>query len=770
MTSKKISRPDLQVRMPVAPAVWALSLLFVGIVLARAPAVTASNDTAAVVVQEVQIAGNQRIEPDVVLLRINTRRGNPLDPKVVREDIQSVMGTGYFRNVVVETEEVPEGVKVIFRVEERPTIREVLYEGNKALELKDFEKVVTLKPNHFLNIAELKENVEKIRKLYANEGYFRAVVEYEARPQENNQVSVAFKIQENKEIKVRRILFLGNRVFPDKKLRKVIESKKKGLLSFVTGSGTYKEDVLRDDVTRLTLFYLDNGYLHFSAKPPQTLTAEKGMYIVFVLDEGEQYKIRSIRWENASEEEEARFRTLQELQAGETFNREKLQKDIVAMTDYYADQGYAFADIVPLYFPDENTLTVDITYQVKKGEKVYIRDIRVNGNTKTRDKVIRREMALAEGDLYSSSKLRKSKEEINRLGFFETVNLATQPGTSEDRLDVVIDVKEGQTGTLSGGAGFSSTDQFIFMANITQSNLFGRAQVLSLNAEVGGTRQNVSLSFTEPWLFDIPLSLGFDVFKTQRIYQDFTRESVGGAFRFGYEFYEHVRGNVMYKYEDVEISDVSSDAPITLKAEEGRSTTSSVTFSVVRDTLDNPLYPMRGSLNVASAEIAGTVFGGENEFVKLNMETGWYIPFFLNTTFHLRGRVGVGYGIGGDRLPVFERFFVGGISTVRGFDVRSLGPEVSGVVIGGNKELMFNLEYIFPLVPQMKLRGLGFFDAGNAFSEDEDIRFPGLRLSAGAGIRWFSPLGPLTFVLGFPLDRRAGEDSSAVQFSIGTAY
>ena len=769
MTSKNPCRTDSRLGMPVAPPLWVFFFLWIGLVLARAPAVAASNGTEPLV-QEVQIAGNQRIETDVVLLRINTRRGNPMDPKVIREDIRSIMGTGYFRSVVVETEEVPEGVQVIFRVEERPTIREILYEGNKALELKDFEKVVTLKPNQFLNIAELKENVEKIRKLYANEGYFRAVVEYETRPQENNQVSVAFKMEENKEIKIRRVLFLGNRVFPDKKLRKVIESKKKGLLSFVTGSGAYKEDVVRDDVTRLTLFYLDNGYLQFSAKPPQTLTAENGMYIVFILEEGEQYKIRSVRWENATEEEEAHFRTLEKLHPGETFSRVKLQQDIEAMTEYYADQGYAFADVAPLYFPEESTRTVDITYQVKKGEKVYIGDIRVNGNTKTRDKVIRRELEIAEGDLYSGSKLRKSKEEINRLGFFETVNLSTQPGTSENRLDMVVDVKEGQTGTLSGGAGFSSTDQFVFMANITQSNLFGRAQVLSLVAEIGGTRQNFMLSFTEPWLFDIPLSLGFDVFNTDREYEDFTRAGLGGAFRLGYEFFEHIRGNVMYKYEDVEVSDVENDAPITLKAEEGRSTTSSVTFSAVQDTLDNPLYPLRGFLNIASAEIAGTFLGGDNDFYKLRLDTGWYIPFFLDTTFHVRGRVGVGYGIGDDALPVFERFFVGGISTVRGFDVRSLGPEVEGTVIGGNKELIMNLEFIFPIVPQMKLRGLVFFDAGNAFSEDESIRFQALRLSVGAGIRWFSPMGPLTFVLGFPLDREEDEDSSAVQFSIGTAY
>jgi outer membrane protein insertion porin family len=379
-------------------------------------------------------------------------------------------------------------------------------------------------------------------------------------------------------------------------------------------------------------------------------------------------------------------------------------------------------------------------------------------------------MAMIEGDLYSSSMLRFSKSEIERLGYFDTVNINIEPGSDPNLLDVVVSVKEGQTGTLSGGAGFSSTDQFILMANVTQSNLFGRGQILSLNGEIGGTRQNFSLSFTEPWLFDIPLSAGIDAFNTERVYQDFTRRSTGGALRFGYELRQFLRGNVMYKYEDVEVKDVSQLASITLRAEEGRSTVSSMTFSLVHNTLDNPMFPMKGWMNIGTAEFAGTFLGGNTDFVKFQADTGVYIPIIWDTTVHLRARAGWGEGINGDRLPVFERYFVGGISTVRGYDVRSLGPQVFGVLIGGNKELIFNVEYIFPIAPSLKLRGLVFFDAGNAFSEDESIKFQNLRFSVGGGFRWFSPMGPLTFVLGFPLDAEEGEDSSAVQFSIGTPF
>lgn len=727
-------------------------------------------DPFAPVVKAIEVEGVQRIEPDVIFLRIRTEEGSRLNRKTIQNDLRTIMATGYFRHATVEALPVSGGVKIIYHVEERPMIREVRYEGVKELQEDDLKEVVTIKTNTFLNIGALKENVEKIRKLYANEGYFRAKVDYEAEPHENNQVNVIFRVQENEEIKVRKVAFLGNSKFSDKKLGRILQTKKKSLLSFITSAGAYKEDVLKDDVTRLTLWYLDHGYLQFSAQPPLTLSTEKGMYVFFVLEEGEQYTVRSMRWENATEEEEIILAGLQTLLPGQIFSRQRLQDDITAMTDYYADQGYAFAEIVPLYFPDEASLTVDVIYRVQKGQKYYVGDIRIAGNTKTRDKVIRREMALIEGDLYSSSMLRFSKSEIERLGYFDAVNINTEQGEESNLLDVVVSVKEGQTGTLSGGAGFSSTDQFILMANVTQSNLFGRGQVLSLNAEIGGTRQNFSLSFTEPWLFDIPLSAGFDVFNTERIYQDFTRRSLGGAVRFGYELRQFVRGNVMYKYEDVEVRDVSDLASITLQAEEGKSAVSSLTFSVVHNTLDNPMFPLKGWMNIGTAEFAGTVFGGTVDFVKFQVDTGVYIPVIWDTTIHLRARAGWGEGLGGDRLPVFERYFVGGISTVRGYEVRSLGPEVDDVLIGGNKELIFNVEHIFPIAPSLKLRGLVFIDAGNAFSEDESIKFQNLRFSAGAGIRWFSPMGPLTFVLGFPIDREEGEDPSAVQFSIGTPF
>ena len=722
------------------------------------------------IVQAIEVEGGQRIEPDVIFLRIRTREGDRVKRKTIREDIRTIMETGYFRQVIVEALPVPGGVKIIYHIEERPMIREVRYEGVKELEEDDLIEVVTIQPNTFLNVGALKENVEKIRKLYANEGYFRANVEYEAEPYGNNQVNIVFKVQENEEIKVRKVTFLGNHRFSDKQLGGILQTKKKSLLSFITSSGAYKEDMLKDDVTRLTLWYLDHGYLQFSAKPPLTLSTEKGMYVFFLLEEGEQYTVKSMQWENTTEEEQFILAGLQTLLPGQIFSRQRLTDDITAMTDYYADQGYAFAEIIPLYFPDEASLTVDVIYRVQKGEKYYIGDIRIAGNTKTRDKVIRRDMAMIEGDLYSSSMLRFSKSEVERLGYFDTVNINIEPGSDPNLLDVVVSVKEGQTGTLSGGAGFSSTDQFILMANVTQSNLFGRGQILSLNGEIGGTRQNFSLSFTEPWLFDIPLSAGIDAFNTERVYQDFTRRSSGGALRFGYELRQFLRGNVMYKYEDVEVKDVSQLASITLRAEEGRSTVSSMTFSLVHNTLDNPMFPMKGWMNIGTAEFAGTFLGGNTDFVKFQVDTGVYIPIIWDTTVHLRARAGWGEGINGDRLPVFERYFVGGISTVRGYDVRSLGPQVFGVLIGGNKELIFNVEYIFPIAPSLKLRGLVFFDAGNAFSEDESIKFQNLRFSVGGGFRWFSPMGPLTFVLGFPLDAEEGEDSSAVQFSIGTPF
>ena len=267
-------------------------------------------------VQAIEVEGTQRIEPDVIFLRIRTKQGSSRSRWVIREDIRAIMSSGYFRRVVVESVPVPGGVKIIYHVEERPTIRSIRYDGVKELEEEDLQEVVTLKPNTFLNIGTLKENVEKIRKLYANEGYYRANVNYEAETLDNNQVNVVFRIQENEEIKVRKVLFLGNTKFTDKQLRKILQTKKKSMLSFITSAGAYKEDLLHDDVIRLTLWYLDHGYLQFTAKPPVTMTTEKGMYVFFTVEEGEQYTVRSMRWENATEEEEAVLGLVEPIHAG----------------------------------------------------------------------------------------------------------------------------------------------------------------------------------------------------------------------------------------------------------------------------------------------------------------------------------------------------------------------------------------------------------------------------------------------------------------------
>ena len=729
----------------------------------------------------VEVRGQLRLDAEAVLERTALRSGIVCTRQAISRDLKALMRSGYFKDVRADLERTPEGLVLTWIVEELPWIREVVFSGNDDIKTEEIEEAIAIKKGTFLRTIDVERAVETIRKLYVNEGYYSARISYRIEGAQNNQSDVIFEIVENKEIKVGRISFVGNQAFTDKELRRAIETSEKNILSFVTSAGAYKEDVLRDDVARLTIFYLNSGYVRIEVDEPDIVLSDQGIFITFRVKEGEIHTVGEVDVLNVDEADREKLLDTCALRPEETFSRDNIQRDVVYLTDYYGEYGYAFAGVNPIFKIDDEARTVGITYEVTKGEKVYFEDISIAGNEKTRDKVVRRELFVAEGDLYSGSKLRRSREMVYRLGFFEDLNFETMKGSGDDKIKLNISLREGQTGTINGGAGFSSTDKFIFMASVTQSNLFGLGQEISLNVQYGGTRKHFALSFTEPWLFDIPLSAGFDAYRSEYDYHDFTRIATGGSIRLGYPIYKRLLYMYWrYKNEMVEITDLERGMSLYYAYGEGRSTTSSMTATLVQDTLNHRLDPSKGGLSRMSLEYAGDFLGGDNDFIKISLDTRWYVPLKWGTTFMVRGRMGLIETIGQSRLPIFERFFVGGISTVRGFDVLSLGPAIEDrapddsfidrTVIGGNKELIFNTEFIFPLMPQVKLKGFLFFDAGNAYSEDEDIRVDELRMSTGFGFRWLSPLGPLVLAIGYPLDLREGEDSSAVQFTIGTPY
>ncbi|MFH1624330.1 MAG: outer membrane protein assembly factor BamA, partial [Pseudomonadota bacterium] len=600
-----------------------------------------------------------------------------------------------------------------------------------------------------------------------------AEVDYRVYYLTTKEAILDFRITENKKTKIKEIRFAGNKAYRDKELQNVMETSEKGLLSWITDSGVLKEDVLDRDIDKISGFYRDHGYVDIRVGKPEITHDKNWMYMTIPIDEGKQFKIGKLDIQGGLiEEKEVLLKGLNTI-PGKIFSRRSLREDTIRLTDKYATVGYAFADITPLTSIDRENQLVDVTFDVREGKKTHFGRITITGNMRTRDKVIRRELKVAEGELYDKERLTKSYKKIKRLGYFEEISFDTEKGASDNELNLDIKVKEKPTGAISVGAGYSSVDNIIGMVNIAQTNILGKGQKVFLAASLGGKGASYNLGFTEPWLFDTPVSAGFDLFDIEREFIDYDKHSRGGDIRFGFPITEeYTRAYWTYKYELVDITNVADTAAAAIKEQEGETLTSALIFALIRDSRDETIFPTRGSENGLTIVYAGGFLGGDNYFAKYIANSQWYFPLFWDTVFMSRGRIGFAHGNQGRDLPLFERFFLGGINSIRGFEAYSVGPKdpATGDVIGGNKELLFNFEYIFPLFKEAGIKGLIFFDAGNAFDNDERYGIGQLRTSAGAGIRWYSPIGPLRLEWGYNLDPEPGEKGSNWEFAVGVMF
>ena len=470
------------------------------------------------------------------------------------------------------------------------------------------------------------------------------------------------------------------------------------ILSPITGAGNLDREVLKTDTERLTAYYYENGYIDVRIDEPKIERKEDGLTVTIKIDEGEQYHFGKITTggETLPEIEELQQGKF-DAQEGEVFKPSLLRKDITALTEAYGDRSYAFVNVTPATNIDQADKRVDVTYTITRGPAVSLDRIEISGNTKTRDKVIRRELELEEQGPFSGTALRRSQDRLRRLGFFEDVNITTRKADSEDKLDMIVDVREGNTGAFSAGAGISSGESFLFNVRLSESNLFGRGQALVFNADFGSIRRNISLSFTEPYFLDTPLTVGVDLFNWQLEFDQFTRGGTGGGIRTLYPFPAlgldvihlgplgevsllDTRLGVEYRIENAEISNVARSAATVLRAAAGTSLTSSIIPRVFRDTRNNLLDPTSGSFQDFSIEIAG--LGGDSDYINAQSRARWYIPVWQipklgPLTFATGWNFGYGFGYGDEHeLPLFERYFPGGINSMRGFEVRSLGPRV----------------------------------------------------------------------------------------------
>ncbi|MBU0947052.1 MAG: outer membrane protein assembly factor BamA [Proteobacteria bacterium] len=716
--------------------------------------------------------GNKRIDSGAISRKINTKAGDFYNQTALREDLKAIYKMGYFENVRIEVEESEKGKIVTFEVTEKPIIKRIEFSGTDAISEDDVKEAVNITPNSIINTTKVNEGSAAIKALYKSKGYYNTMVTAQISYPDEEYASIRYIIEEGEKIFIKEIKFIGNKSFDSDDLSDVIESSEKGWLSWLTESGLMKQEMLMQDVARLGSFYNNQGFLEVKVGDPKVDQDGEWLYITFTIEEGPRYRVGTVTFTGDLLDDQQKLRSFLSIQNEEFINRQILRDDILKITDYYSEHGYAFANIRPNMNKSAAGARVDISIDIDKGDLVYIQRIMIKGNTRTRDNVIRRELKIAEGGIFDSKALRTSTQRLQRLEFFEEVNIVPAPAMDPTKMDVTVNIKEKSTGQFSIGAGYSSVDSFMLMGEISENNFLGRGDKLSFVANLSGTSNRFNLGYTNPHLRDSKLSVGADLFNWFREYDDYDKDSKGGALRFGYPLWEKWHGYGSYSYTDTTLSDVSEYASQIIIDSMDINVTSAVKVGLVRDSRDRITNPSEGSQNSVSVKYAGGPFAGDAEFTKLEAFSSWYFPLPWTTVFHFKLAGGQVWENETGKLPVYERFYLGGINTIRGFEYAMVSPidSETGDRIGGDKMWYSNIEYIFPILTEAGIQGVVFLDAGKVFADDEDWSGDSYNKAAGLEMRWMSPMGPLRLVWGYNLDPSDDEDQSVWDFSIGGSF
>jgi len=782
--------------------------LLAALALALAPVPALAQPT----VGDVRIEGNRRVEPEAIRNAITERKGAAYDPKKVQADVRALMKLGFFSDVTVEREGPSDAPVLVYRVVERPALREWRAEGNTELSKKDLEETVTIKAGQLLDPAAVQKDVKKIQEKYVEKGYFLAEVSSRTEERPDNQVDVVFVVNEQAKVQVKEVRFIGNAHVPADDLHKVMQTHEGSLLSFLSDAGTYREEALQRDLQAVQALYLDRGYVTVKVGTPAVALSpdRRLIYVTIPVEEGEQYTIGKVSFDGQLLDQEPKLRRILRTKSGATFSRADVAADLFAVGDVYKDLGHAYANVSPLTATDAEKRIVDLTFDVQPGKVVSFERIEIVGNEKTRDKVIRRELRIFEGERFNGSAMRTSRQRVNALGFFETAEITTKPGTTDDKIVATVQVKERPTGTFQLGMGFSSYENFILTGQISQQNFFGWGQTLSLQIQWSKIRQLGQIQFVEPAFLDTRWTFAFDLYMTEGIYTTFTRRSVGGSLTWGYELsglarwwsfakrLEDMRLFATYTNERVDVT--ASQLETTARSQFNSGTTSSVRLSLQWDKRDNRLFPSNWFFLALSGEAAPPelapreLFGNRvNLFTRYSFDGRYYHPIWRGLVARAKLTLGLIRDWDADHpVPISELFYVGGINSVRGYRYLSISPlrpnasssapdsPTREVATGGDKQAIVNFELEFPVFGEAGIKGVFFSDLGNSFAKGQ-YSDPAVTLSlyksVGFGLRWFSPIGPLRFEWGFPLNRRRDritgnyiDEPFDFQFTIGNFF
>ena len=739
---------------------------------------TAKPASAQETIREIRINGAQRVEPATVLTYLGVRVGEQATSETLNQALKNLYGTGLFADVAMKQDRGVLMVDVI----ENPIINEIAFEGNSDIKDQDLLSEISLRPRQVFTRTQVQNDVSRVYEIYRRSGRFAANVDPKIIKLDQNRVNLVFEINEGTITKIKGIRFVGNEAFDDDSLRSELSTKENRWYRFLSSDDRYDPDRVEFDKELLRRFYLKEGYADFLVVSANAELAknQEEFFLTFTVDEGPRYRINAVAIDsNLRGFDGSVLRDSITFLPGQWYNANEIQASIDEMTDVLGDAQYAFVDIDPSTRRNTEDDTVDITFRIGESPRVFVERIDIRGNVRTLDKVIRREMLLVEGDPFNRSKLAKSEQRLRDLEFFENVEIRTVQGSAPDRLIVDVGVTEQSTGELSIGAGFSTNDGPLADLRIRERNLLGKGQDLLLATTIAGERTQFDLSFTEPHFLDRDVSAGIDAFHVERDLQDessFDQRRTGGALRLGYPLSENWRQTWRYRLENNEITDVDADASRFIRDQEGERATSALSQRLVYDARDSRLFPTEGLTSWIDTEVAG--LGGDARYISGTIGSNYYIPVYKKLViFDILGEVGAITGIGDEDVEINERFYLGG-NTLRGFERAGVGPRdsITSDSLGGNFFYRGSAEFKFPLgLPEeLGIAGHAFSDFGSLYDIDETgpeiLDESSLRLSAGVGISWRSPLGPVRVDFAQPIIDEDFDEDEVFRFSFGTRF
>jgi len=728
-------------------------------------------------IQKITVKGNRRIEADAIMTQMQTREGEQVSPLRLREDLKAIYRMGYFTDVKFDISEIPEGQVLTVIVAEKPAIRDISIRGNTKVKDKTLLDAMGIKTLSVASESVIKEAIEKGLRIYREKGYYETDITYELLSISPQEVNLVFNVDEGGPVYVKDISFEGVQAFKPSTLKGLMETREKSWVPFIsrfTGAGRLVRDTLEQDTEKIGAYYFNHGYIKTRIGEPKVDIRQGRVYITIPVNEGPQYRVGKVDLQGDLLEDKEVLREKLDIVDENIYSREVIQKDITTLSDFYADRGYANTDVTPLLNENEANRTVDITFDINKGQKVYFERIEITGNIKTRDKVVRRELRVYEQELFSATKLKESMRNLRRLEYFEDVNFSTTPGSAPDRMNLKVTIKERPTGSFGVGVGYSTQDRVVGMVEVSQNNLFGRGQRLQVQAIIGSIASRYRISFLEPYFMDRPLGLGVDLYNWSRVFDEYTHTSFGGTVRLSHPLrwkYTHLFWS--YRYEHVNLTDLTFSALNTPAIAEARDihSTSATTIGVRRDSRDSLFLPTKGSDQSISIEWAG--LGGDVAFIRYIVDAAFYKPLKWGLVGVLHGRAGYIQALDYGKQPAYELFYLGGIDSIRGFKYAEITPRdpITLDRVGGDRFFQINTEcrFPFPLLNKYGIVGLVFFDAGNVYGASGTL-VPNVRTSAGGGVRWFSPMGPLRVEWGYNLNKKDFERQSAWEFSVGGAF